>query len=41
LGENYGLVEKNIDVISKVIVFGVLIAIASFIGYRLWKRSRN
>ena len=41
LGENYDLVEKNIDVISKVVVFGVLIAIASFIGYRLWKRSRK
>ncbi len=41
LGENYDLVEKNIDVISKVVVFGVLIAIAAFIGYRLWKRSRK
>jgi membrane protein DedA with SNARE-associated domain len=41
LGENYELVEKNIDVITKVVVFGVLIAIASFIGYRLWKRSRK
>ncbi|MCY7331908.1 MAG: DedA family protein [Pseudanabaena sp. CAN_BIN31] len=41
VGEKYYLVEKNIDVISKVVVFGVLIAIASFIGYRLWKRSRK
>ncbi len=41
LGENYDLVEKNIDVITKVVVFGVLIAIASFISYRLWKRSRK
>ncbi|PZO43720.1 MAG: alkaline phosphatase [Pseudanabaena frigida] len=42
LGKNYKLVEDYIDVITKVVVFGVLIAIASFIGYRLWKkRSRS
>jgi membrane protein DedA with SNARE-associated domain len=42
LGKNYKLVEVYIDPISKVVVFGVLIAIASFIGYRLWKkRSQN
>jgi membrane protein DedA with SNARE-associated domain len=41
LGKNYKLVEDYIDVITKVIVFGVLLAIASFIGYRLWKRSRK
>jgi membrane protein DedA with SNARE-associated domain len=41
LGKNYKLVEEYIDVITKVVVFGVLIAIASFIGYRLWKRSRK
>jgi membrane protein DedA with SNARE-associated domain len=39
LGKNYKLVEDYIDVISKVVVFGVLLAIAAFIGYRLWKRS--
>jgi membrane protein DedA with SNARE-associated domain len=39
LGKNYKLVEDYIDVISKVVVFGVLFAIAAFIGYRLWKRS--
>lgn len=39
LGKNYKLVENYIDVISKVVVFGVLLAIAAFIGYRLWKRS--
>ncbi|MCA2847474.1 MAG: DedA family protein [Pseudanabaena sp.] len=41
LGKNYKLVEDYIDVITKVVVFGVLLAIASFIGYRLWKRSRK
>ena len=41
LGKNYDTVEKYIDVITKVVVFGVLFAIASFVGYRLWKRSRN
>jgi membrane protein DedA with SNARE-associated domain len=41
LGKNYKLVEDYIDVITKVIVFGVLLAIAAFIGYRLWKRSRK
>ena len=41
LGKNYKLVEDYIDVITKVVVFGVLTAIASFIGYRLWKRSRK
>jgi membrane protein DedA with SNARE-associated domain len=41
LGKNYKLVEDYIDVITKVVVFGVLLAIASFIGYRLWKRSRQ
>ncbi len=41
LGKNYKLVEDYIDVITKVVVFGVLIAIAAFIGYRLWKRSRK
>lgn len=30
LGENYGLVEKNIDLISKVVVLGVLMAIAIY-----------
>jgi membrane protein DedA with SNARE-associated domain len=40
LGRNYKLVEGYIDVISKVVVVGVLAAIASFIGYRLWRRSR-
>ncbi len=39
LGKNYKLVEDYIDVITKVVVFGVLIAIAAFIGYRIWKRS--
>ena len=39
LGKNYKLVEDYIDVITKVVVFGVLIAIISFIGYRLWKRK--
>ena len=38
LGKNYKSVEDYIDVITKVVVFGVLIAIISFIGYRLWKR---
>ena len=38
LGKNYKLVEDYIDVITKVVVFGVLIAIISFVGYRLWKR---
>ena len=41
LGKNYKLVEDYIDPISKVVVVGVLVAIASFIGYRLWKRSRK
>ena len=41
LGKNYKLVEDYIDVITKVVVFGVLLAIAVFIGYRLWKRSRK
>lgn len=41
LGKNYKLVEDYIDVITKVVVFGVLLAITSFIGYRLWKRSRK
>ncbi|WP_434685572.1 DedA family protein [Pseudanabaena minima] len=41
LGKNYKLVEDYIDVITKVVVFGVLLAIASFIGYRLWQRSRK
>ncbi|MBD2175998.1 DedA family protein [Pseudanabaena sp. FACHB-1998] len=41
LGKNYKLVEDYIDVITKVVVFGVLFAIAAFIGYRLWKRSRS
>jgi len=40
LGRNYKLVESYIDVISKVVVVGVLLAIATFIGYRLWRRSR-
>lgn len=40
LGKNYKLVEEYIDVITKVVVLGVLFAIAAFIGYRLWKRSR-
>lgn len=39
LGKNYKLVEDYIDVITKVVVFGVLIAIISFIGYRLSKRK--
>ena len=39
LGKNYKLVEDYVDVITKVVVFGVLIAIAAFIGYRIWKRS--
>lgn len=41
LGKNYKLVEDYIDVITKIVVFGVLLAITSFIGYRLWKRSRK
>ena len=41
LGKNYKLVEDYIDVITKVVVFGVLLAIAAFIGYRLWLRSRK
>jgi len=41
LGTNYKLVEKYIDVISKVIVIFGLIAITSFIAYRLYKRSRK
>ncbi|TYQ31971.1 DedA family protein [Pseudanabaena sp. UWO310] len=40
LGKNYDLVEKYIDVITKVVVFGVLIAIAVFIGYRLRRKSQ-
>ena len=40
LGSNYKSIEDYIDVISKVVVFGLILAIASFIGYRLWKRSR-
>lgn len=40
LGRNYKLVEDYIDVITKVIGAILLIAIASFIGYRLWKRSQ-
>ncbi|ELS30956.1 MULTISPECIES: DedA family protein [Pseudanabaena] len=40
LGKNYALVEKYIDVITKVVVFGVLIAIAVFIGYRLRQKSQ-
>ncbi|BBC23024.1 DedA family protein [Pseudanabaena sp. ABRG5-3] len=40
LGKNYALVEKYIDVISKIVVVGLLVAITSFIGYRLYKRSR-
>jgi membrane protein DedA with SNARE-associated domain len=40
LGQNYKLVESYIDIISKVVVVGVLLAIATFIGYRLWRRSR-
>ena len=40
LGRNYKLVESYIDVISKMVVVGVLLAIATFIGYRLWRRSR-
>ncbi|OIP77803.1 MAG: alkaline phosphatase [Oscillatoriales cyanobacterium CG2_30_44_21] len=40
LGSNYKLVEDYIDVISKAVVLVVVLAIASFIGYRLWKRSR-
>ena len=38
LGQNYKLVEEYIDVISKVVVITVLVAIAVFIGYRLWRR---
>lgn len=41
LGENYKLVEKYIDVVSKVVVIIVLIAITAFIGYCLYKRSRK
>ncbi len=41
LGKNYKLVEDYIDVITKVVVFGVLLAIAAFIGYRLAKRPRK
>jgi membrane protein DedA with SNARE-associated domain len=40
LGKNYKLVEDYIDVITKVVGAILLIAIASFIGYRLWKRSQ-
>ncbi|NUN64476.1 DedA family protein [Pseudanabaena biceps] len=40
LGSNYKIVEEYIDVITKVIAVILLIAIASFIGYRLWKRSK-
>ncbi|PZU94747.1 MAG: alkaline phosphatase [Pseudanabaena sp.] len=40
LGSNYKLVEDYIDVISKAIVVVLVVAIASFVGYRLWKRSR-
>jgi membrane protein DedA with SNARE-associated domain len=39
LGKNYNLVENYVDVITKVVVFGVLIAITAFVGYRIWKRS--
>jgi membrane protein DedA with SNARE-associated domain len=39
LGKNYNLVENYVDVITKVVVFGVLMAIAAFVGYRIWKRS--
>ena len=41
LGANWKSVEEYIDVITKVVVFGVLIAIAVFIGNRLWKRNRS
>lgn len=41
LGKNYKLVEDYIDPISKVVVVVVVLAIASFIGYRLWKQSRK
>jgi membrane protein DedA with SNARE-associated domain len=40
LGRNYKLVEGYVDVISKVVVIAVLLAIAAFISYRLWRRSR-
>ncbi|MBD2187014.1 DedA family protein [Pseudanabaena mucicola] len=40
LGRNYKLVEDYIDVITKVVGAILFIAIASFIGYRLWKRSQ-
>lgn len=41
LGSNYKLVENYIDIISKVVVILMVLAIASFIGYRLWSRSRT
>ncbi len=41
LGTKWKLVEDYIDVITKVIAFGLLIAIAVFIGNRLWKRNRS
>ncbi len=41
LGAKWKLVEDYIDVITKVVVFGILIAIAIFIGNRLWKRNRS
>ncbi|MDX2255734.1 MAG: DedA family protein [Pseudanabaenaceae cyanobacterium bins.39] len=41
LGRNYNLVEGYVDVISKGVVIAVLLAIASFISLRLWRRSRK
>ncbi|NMF57391.1 DedA family protein [Pseudanabaena yagii] len=41
LGKNYAIVEKYIDVVSKIVVVGILVAIAAFIGYRLYKTSRK
>ena len=41
LGKNYKLVEDYIDVITKVVVGVVLLAIALFIGYRLWKKKAS
>lgn len=41
LGKNYKLVEEYIDVITKVVFVIVLLAIASLIGYRLWKKKAS
>lgn len=41
LGKNYYLVDGYIDVITKIVVVVILVTISSFIGYRLYRRSRK